>query len=227
MKRMTLFIVWIVVFHFNPLNAQHSVGIQAGASFSNVDVYGAGNIIPDADYIARPFFHLQYQRALYEGLSFRTGIGYQQKGFMFRVLDDVNIFNLNVPVGVTLITEADYLTAPVELVYTFNHQNSVKPYITAGLTGSYEMAARVRERVHFLVDINVGKQELDLTRSLYNRWELGGKIGVGIDFELPVGNIFMEAGYQRAFTNMLDDPILALRLYNQNFNIGAGYSIRF
>ena len=227
MKRMTLFIGWIAICQFNSVQSQHSLGIQAGASFSNVDVHGVGSLIPNTDHITRPFFHVTYQLPLYVGLSFRTGLAYQQKGFLFRVQDDVNIFNLNVPVGVTLITEADYLTVPVELMYTFNNRSAVQPYITAGLTGSYEMAARVRERAHFLVDINVEKQELELTRSLYNRWELGAKVGLGVEFDLPVGNIFLEAGYQRAFTNMLNDPILAMRLYNQNFNVGAGYSFRF
>jgi opacity protein-like surface antigen len=209
------------------LHAQSAVSVHTGATFSNVRVQGVGDFIPDAEYIARPFVSVMYETAIAEGLFFRTGMGFQQRGFLMDANYDLNVFNVDLPVGIIAIAEADYLTAPVNLKYQFPVNGTVQPYVFGGVTGSYATAARIQEKVRFLVDVNIGTQDINLNNSMFNRWEFGGQAGLGVDIELNRGALFFEGSYHTGFTNILNDPILDVRLYNQNYSLGAGYSWRF
>jgi len=226
MKRISLIFalacIWI-----SELSAQQSIGLRGDALFSNVSVRGIGDLVPDPDFITRPGFSLLYEKTLSDNLSIRTGLGYQERGFTAAAAYDLRLLGIDLPVGIRVITEVDYLTVPMELKLSLGNGAVVTPYLSAGVAASYATGARLREIVSLLVDINVGRQKINLSNTLFDRWELAGKAGLGLDIEAPNGKIFLEASYQAGLTNMLDDPILAIRLKNQNIAVGAGYRFFF
>ena len=205
MKKLWIIAIFALLANMD-LHAQQSLGIRGGALFSNVRVHGVSGLIPDADFIVRPEFQLLYERQLMPGLSLRTGFGYQQKGFSARASYDLDLFGIDLPVGIKAITEADYLSVPLELKWSMAPESTVSPYLFGGFNGAVATGARIREVASILVDINIGQQKINLNNSLFNRWELAGKVGLGLDIQVGNGNMFMEAAYQTGFTNLLNDP---------------------
>lgn len=217
---------WLLLLPFTVFG-QQSFGIESGVTLSNVRVNGIGNFMPDPDLIARPMIQMNYEYPISEFISVRTGLGFQQRGFSVRSDFDVNLFNIDIPIGVRAVTEADYLTVPLELKINLAGDRPVSPYISGGLTTSYATGARIREFANVLVDIRIGEQKINMGSNLFNRWEIGGKLTAGLDVALPTGKIFLEASYHTGFTNILNDPILAVRLNNQNIGLGLGYRYTF
>ena len=212
-------------FLFGNLHAQHFIGAQGGIHASNMNISGLSDFLPDAETIWRGHGGLVYQYALTDNWRLNSGLGYSQRGFSAKASMNVELFGLDVPLGVTAITEADYIEAPVSLQYHFG-QSTVRPYLELGLVPAYAVEARIREKANFLVDINIGEQKLPLESDLYNRWELGGLVGAGLAAKAPGGEFNLKAYYLGGMTDLFADPIIDVRMWNKSFGISAGYLIR-
>lgn len=208
----------------NFLYAQEiSVGPKAAYTVTNATVDGVADLLPS------PEFMNNYSTGLYANIDFGQGFSLQpelqltQKGFVVREDFPVDLFNLEIPIGVEARTRIKYIEMPILAKYSFGEQ--VKFYLEGGPALGYAVDAKIQERAHLLIDINIAEQDLNLQNDLYNRWEVSGMIGAGVT--IPAGRAAFDIGmrYQHSLTDLLDDPIIDVRLRNYGFSFGAG--VRF
>jgi hypothetical protein len=209
------------------MQAQISIGAHAGIHSNNVQIKGiADSWLPENRYWTGAQAGLFVELPLTENLSFQPGLQYIEKGFRVKEGFDFNIGAIPVPIGAEAITRLQYIEMPLLMKYTFG-ESIIKPYVFAGPHLSYAMDGKVDLRANVILDINIGSYPINLNDDLYNRFEVGGIAGAGVLFETGRVNTFIQASFQHGITDMLDRPLIDLRLRNYGFNLGAGVQVPF
>ncbi len=206
--------------------AQTSIGFRVGANLAKVpqpDVISS--FTPDFKNITATSVAAVAEIGINDNFAFQPELAYTQKGFAIKEGFDLNLFDIPLPLGVKAVTKVNYLEAPLLAKAKFGNEK-VNAYITAGPTLGYAMGGRFITKAQILVDIKLIDQKLDLDRLGYERFEVGGSIGAGLNFNTKTsGSFFIDARYTKGFTNVYDVPIVDLKLKNQSFGVNVGYMI--
>lgn len=207
---------------------QMEFGAKAGASFSDMTVNGLnfGNDFLEPRMIASPSAGLYGELPLGSGFYFAPELMYTQKGFRVEEATTFNVFNLPLPIGAEAITRLHYIDMPLMLKYKFG-EGSVQPYLKAGPTLGYAVSGTVTTRINSIIDIKVAEIDLNPQGELYNAFEIGGMVGAGIEIPTASGKFFVDASFSHGFTDVLDEPVIDLRVKNRAIGVGIGYAFRF
>ena len=225
MKKLDLIFIFIISAF--SINAQsYSAGLKTGLHFANVQVDGiATGFAPNTHYLQGKTISGFFQWNINDNFSFQPEFGYTEKGFIAREGIDINLFGIDIPIGASAISEFKYIDIPLLGKYTFD-LGKVNAYIIGGPSAGYATAAKLKTSVNVIIDINVSNSKLDLTKDLYNRWELAGIIGGGFEIPLQRGmNFLLEGRYQHGLSELMNDPIIDLQLKNKGFGLQIGFSI--
>ena len=160
------------------------------------------------------------------GFSFRPELSYVKKGFKVREGLDFNIANLPLPVGVEASTNVQYIQMPLMGKFSFG-QGPAKAYILGGPVFSYALDARLKTSVNSIVDFNISNEKIDLSKDTYQRAEVSAMGGLGVELDMGNGGLFIEGRYNHSFTDMLNDPVIDLKLRNRGFGLSVGYKVGF
>ncbi len=224
-RKIQLFILFfssVIIGH-----AQVSVGIKAGANFADTRVAGSfENLVPEQTTYTGCTAGIVAEIPVSGNFSFRPELNYIQKGFIVGKSYDLNLLGIDMNVGAKAKTRINYMELPLLFKYNIGNQNA-KAYIIAGPNVAYATSANLRPVATFLVDFNLPLVKIDLTNDIYQRWELSGTMGAGGEVKAGNGKIFADARYNLGFTNMLNNPIVDVRIKNQGFNVSAGYAFNF
>lgn len=204
--------------------AQTSIGFKGGFNYANVPEPSAvSGIVPDFKFVLGKSFAVVADIGVNDQFSFQPELAYTQKGFAIREGFDINLFDVPIPLGVKAVTKVNYIEAPLLAKYKFGNEK-VGAYLLAGPTLGYATGGRFQTKAQILVDIKLVDQKLDLDNLGYERFEVGGTLGAGINFNTGNGgSFFIDARYTKGFTNVYDVPIVDLKLKNQGFGISVGY----
>ena len=226
MKRLTILIIAGLAFAFNnTMMAQSPIIVKGGLLLNNVTVAGIGEAFtPDKAYLPGWQVGLFTEMPMGDQLSFTPGLQLSEKGFMAREGFNINVFQAPVELGATIETRIRYLQAPLWFKYNLS-EGPIKGYITGGPTLGYALDGQIRTKANFILDFNISRHDLNLTNDMYNRFEVGAGIGGGLEYDTGRGSILLEASYQRAFTDILSDPIVDVRVRNHGFGLNIGYKI--
>ncbi|HMG15791.1 MAG TPA: porin family protein [Saprospiraceae bacterium] len=209
------------------INAQFSVGFKAGANFANADLSGISErILPDAKTFTGYTTGVNMGYKITNNLSAQAELNLVQRGFRVSKGFDFNIGNFPIPLGIEVITKVNYLELPLQLKYKFS-DGPVQPYVIGGPSLAYATSGSIHEIANFLIDINIGTQNINLDNSNFNRWEAGGRLGAGIAFQTVLGEIQFEGTYYHGFTDFFKDPIVNVHAYNKGFTLQAGWCYNF
>ena len=225
MKKVTTTVIALCFISF--LSGQNELGIRIGGSFNDTRVEGiTPSLTPDTKIKQGFTAGLYYNIQLLNGFSFSPGLNYTQKGFIVDEGFDVDILGMDIPLGLKVDTRIDYLEIP--LLFRYNIPKGIANYyFEAGPTAGYALDGVARTKARTIIDINVNTTNLDLSQDLYNRLELSGQIGAGVEVEAGSGKIFTNVRYQRGFSDMLDNPRIDIQMRNSSLNFGVGYVFRF
>lgn len=207
--------------------AQNQFGFRVGLNNADVSVptiQSSLNINPKAinSFEIAAF----YERSLGEHFSIRPELSYAKKGFSVSEGLNFEIANLPLPIGVEAVTKIKYLQLPVLGKYAFG-QGPARAYVMAGPSIGYALDANLKTRVNSIIDFNISNSDIDLTKDTYDRIDIGGVLGAGVDLTTENGSLFVEARYTQSFTDLLNDPVVDLRLRNRGFGLSAGYKFNF
>jgi len=204
--------------------AQTSIGIRGGITYSNVPEPSAiSGIVPDFKFITGKSFAVVADIGINNQFSFQPELAYTEKGFAIREGFDVNLFEVPIPLGVKAITKVNYIEAPLLAKYKFGNEK-VGAYLMAGPTLGYATGGRFQTKAQILIDINLIDRKLDLDNLGYERFEVGGTVGAGVNFNTNNGgSFFIDARYTKGFTNVYDVPVVDLKLKNQGIGVSVGY----
>lgn len=207
---------------------QVQIGVKAGATFSDMTTsglnFGTGFLEPET--IASPYAGIYAEMSLGGGFYFAPEANYSQKGFRVREATSLDVFGLPLPIGAEAITRLNYIDMPLMLKYKIG-EGSVQPYIKAGPTLGYAVSGSVTTRINSIIDIKVAEIDLNTQGELYNAFEVGGMVGAGVEIPTGNGSFYIDAMYSHGFTDVLNEPVVDLRVYNRAFGVGIGYAIRF
>jgi len=207
------------------VSAQVSLGVRAGVNNSNV-------IIPSiiSSVGLSPSFLKGYSLAavaeisINDNFAFQPELAYTQKGFEARIGQDVELFGINVPLGLKATTTINYLELPLLAKAKFGNQ-SVQGYITAGPTLGYATNGNFKTKATFLIDIPLTNTDIDFEALNIDRFELAGTVGAGIQFNTNSGNLFLDARYTHGISKIDNISFVDLKLRNQGVGINAGWMI--
>ncbi len=207
--------------------AQITFGAHGGFHSNKVQIKGISESwVPENGYWTGVTAGLHAEFPMLGRLAFRPELNYIEKGFRVREGFEFDLFNIPIPIGAEAITRVQYIEIPLQLKYTFT-DGPVQPYIFGGPHFSYAVDGQIDLKANFILDFNIGSYDLDVTNDLYNQFEVGAIAGAGMTFQAGRSNLFLQGSFQHGFTNMLDDPIIDIRLRNSGFNVTAGIQIPF
>ena len=208
--------------------SQIEVGAKAGATFSDMHVNGLdlGTDLFDPKMIISPTAGLYSEIPIGNGFYFNPELNYMQKGFRVKESTSFDVFGLNLPVGLEAVTRFHYIDMPLALKYKFGNAK-VQGYLKAGATLGYAVSGSVTTRINSIIDIKVAEIDLDPQGELYNASEIGGTIGAGIEIPTASGKFFIDASLSHGFTDILNEPVVDLRVNNRAVGVGIGYALKF
>lgn len=223
MKKWIMFFGLALMSHL--VMAQASFGPKVEYNITNATVDGVSGFIPEPDFMDNYAVGVYANYDFGNGFSLQPELLFKQKGFVVREDFPVDIFDFDIPIGVEARTNIKYLEMPVLAKYTFGE--TVGFYLEGGPAVGYAVDAKVKERAHLIVDVNIGEQDINLQNDLYNRWEASGIIGAGV--HIPAGKVDFDLGvrYQHSISDLLNDPIIDVRIRNYGISIGAGMKYNF
>jgi Outer membrane protein beta-barrel domain len=225
LKNLPLFI--LALFSIVTLEAQVSVGVKVGANFADTRVNGLiENLTPEQTTFTGFTAGVVAELPVLGNLTFRPELNFIQKGFTTAQSFDVELLGIDMPIGAKARTRINYIELPLLLKYNIGNETA-KAYVIAGPNISYAANAELRPVATLLVDFNLPSVNIDMSNDIYQRWELSGTLGAGGEVKAGNGKIFADARYNLGFTNMLNNPIVDLRIKNQGVNLSAGYAYTF
>jgi hypothetical protein len=224
MKKM-LFILAILAIALQPVLAQTEVGIRAGGSLNNVSTPDIIDLVtPEFKYLPGFEFGIVTETRLNNQLYLTGELNYRDRGFRVNENTDLNLFNLDVPVGVRVDTRIRYLEMPVMLKYKFG-AGPIKGYIAAGPEIGYALNGRIKTRANFLIDLDLTNTPVNLDAIGYERFDIGAVAGAGFEIKTQNGTFFTDLRFHQGFNDSFSLPVVRTNIRNHGFGFGAGYRI--
>ncbi|MFZ1703785.1 MAG: porin family protein [Saprospiraceae bacterium] len=226
MRRNPFSIIILFVFFFSQNTfAQISVGIKTGINFADANIDGiANNYLPNAEVYTGFSVGIVAEIPMLHGFSFRPELNYIEKGF--QSMEDFGITQWDIQVGAGVKTRLQYIEAP--LLMKFSQGNDLaKFYVIAGPNVSYAVDGWVRPVVRAVIDFTLPRNDLHLSNDIYRRWEISATGGIGGEVKAGGGKIFADVRYTQGFSNILDNPIVDIKIRNQGFGLNVGYAYNF
>jgi hypothetical protein len=205
--------------------AQNAIGVRIGTNWNNVTSSAFNNTIDFKTFRAGSF-GIVAELPITDNFSIQPEINYASKGFRIREGIDLELFNIDLPVGVDAITRIRYIDMPLMGKYTFGTEG-VRAYVMAGPTVGYATSGALETRAKVIIDFKIGSTLINLDAVNYQRFEIGGVIGWGAEFPVGNGKIFADMRYTRGFKEVYDVPVVGAKVSNQGFGVGIGYKMNF
>lgn len=207
------------------LSAQISLGLKGGYYQSNIQTTeGLGTITPD--FLALDNFTIGAvaEVPLLSNLYFQPELNYTVKGFGLTANADVDVFNTPLPIGAEARSKFHYLDVPLLAKAKFGQQ-AVQFYITAGPSFGYALSGEVETIARALVEFKVSDSPINLESINYERFEVSGIVGAGLNIDLKFVQLFADARYQHGFTELYDIPFAEERIRNRGVALSAGFMV--
>lgn len=205
--------------------AQLSVGVESNASFSNMNIKGAGNLINSPSFYTGSKTGIQVSMPFYYNLGFESGLYYHLSGFEVKQNLDFDVFKIPIKAGVTAIPRFQFLEMPLLLNGTIGEH--VQLSLSGGPYVGYALDGDIKTRAKFLIDINTGTYDLNLSNSIFNRWEIGLMAKAGLKIPIEKFAIHLNGQFQHGLNDLTDEPILDIRTRRYALGLGAGLSYQF
>ena len=199
--------------------AQTSVGIKGGVNFGNLQVKGiSSQALPNIRAISGPTFGIMVEKAISNRFSLLSEINYIQKGFLIDEGFEVNIFGMNIPIGVRAETRFNYFDFPLLAKYKVGNER-VSVYLLGGPSASYASSAYIQPKATIILEFNLPRIDLDLSDDMYSQWDFAGVVGTGVEYNIGRGKVFGDVRYTHSFSNVLNNPTVNIKLKNKGFSL--------
>ncbi len=218
-----LFTLALLLASITLATAQTTIGIRGGLHNSGVRFSEAlGNLAPDLARTNGFEIGAFANIPVTGGFSIQPELIYQTKGFGYSQDVAAELLGVNLPLNATAETRFDYIAAPLLGKYAFGDPQGIQAYVTAGPSIGYALSGRVDTRARVLVEFDIAKTPINLDAVNYQRLEVSGIIGAGV--QIPVGNLraFVDARYQHGFTNAYKVPVVNEYIRNSGVSLSAG-----
>ena len=223
MKSTRLFATALFTFLSLSIFAQINLGLRSGVNFSTVHATEAlASITPEYRYVTTAQVAAVAEFEFGEFFSLQPELAYLKKGFGIKEGIDIDLYNIPIPLGFEAISRFGYLEMPILAKGKLGNEK-VKAFALAGPTLGYATDGKLTTRATAFFSFDIDESKIDLDAINYERFEIGGIVGAGMEIMLPVGKIMFDGRYQMGFTEIYDIPVFNEKLMNRNFQINVGY----
>jgi hypothetical protein len=158
--------------------------------------------------------------------SFQPELQYVRRGFTINEGTSFNVIGFDIPVGAKATTSINYIETPL-LAKAKIGNGTTNFYGVAGPSIGYATSAKIQPKVTLLIDFNLPEVDIDLSNNIYNRTEVSGVIGAGVEHNVQTGKLFADVRYSHSFTNIINDPIIDVSVKNSGVQLSVGYAYQF
>ena len=205
--------------------AQFYTGVRVGGTMGNISTPTIIDaVMPDFEYLPGIEAGVVSEYKISNQFSIQGEVNYREKGFRLREGMDINVFNIDLPLGVRVDTRLRYIDMPIMAKYAFGN-GPVKAYVAAGPQMGYAMNGNIKTRANFLVDWNLTNTPINLDGLNHRRFEFGTVVGAGVEFETGAGHVFIDARYSQSLSDSFRVPLVDLNIKNHGFGFGVGYKV--
>ncbi|WP_373551341.1 porin family protein [Haliscomenobacter sp.] len=208
-------------------NAQSTlhVGVRSGLQMSTIKQSELlSELTPKADYIysntTAAFAELDFGG----NFSVQAELGYAGRGFGYDLQKDVKIGDFEIPLG----ARADFRFNTLELPVLFKAKSgldAVRFYAQVGPYLGYNLNSKLIARTSGIIEIKLFEMDIDLDAVNYNRLEVGGIAGAGMEVNTGIGRFFLDGRYQHGFTANADIPVVQETFRSRGFAVQAGFAL--
>ena len=177
--------------------AQSQIGLRAGANFATIqDGLDKLENIEEEPWVSRFTIGVATNLYVNESFSIAPEFNYSKRGYMaegkFTTLGGEGDF--------TYEYDYNFFEVPL-LARLYFGPKILKGYLNLGPTFSYLMSGRERQegRIGILAP---GERDIDVENDKYNRFEIGGAVGAGIQLNTGIGSFLIDLRYHTGFTNI-------------------------
>lgn len=221
-----IFTAVLVLSSIQLINAQVSLGLKAGLAHSDVsaDLYIDAVSSAPQGYTSG-LWGITAEVPLHTNVSVMTEVLSTRKGFVVEESTSFGVLGIDIPVGGRVTTSIHYVETPLLLKANIGSP-TIQGYGVLGTSVGYATAATLRPTATLLIDFNLPEVDINLSNSMYNRWNAAAVVGAGGQATVGPGKIFADVRYQHGLTDMVNSTV-ELDLRNTGFQITAGYAYTF
>jgi len=207
--------------------AQFTYGLKAGFHRNNITDPPFFNLLPiDIKPITGAAYGGLVSWQFHPHMAVQSELLYTEKGFGIREYLDLEIFNWQVPIGITLQHRVKYLEVPL-LLKGIAGNNWMEAAVYAGPSAAYATSGKIKARPHLFVDFWGFDFPLDLDAARYNRWEVNGIVGGELAIKAGKSRIFLDGRYIHGFTRIYDAPVIDVQSMNRGMEFTTGFRLGF
>ncbi|MBR9920264.1 MAG: PorT family protein [Bacteroidetes bacterium] len=227
MKTIGKFFALLAMLTFtNALMAQISLGVKGGLNVATIHAPEFVNELVEFRNVKNPTIGVVSEFGFGQHFALQSELNFTTKGFKLDEGFDVQLFDIDVPLGVVAVSEFRYLELPLLAKAKFGNDR-VEGYVYGGPTLGYAVNGKLTTRAKVFVEFDLFDTKLDLDNIGYERFEVSGTIGAGVAFKGAGGKFFLDARYNHGLTEVYDVPLIAEQVENRNVNLTAGYLWKF
>lgn len=227
MKKVKYTFAALALFASTLMIGQTNIGFKAGMNVSDAQADLFVDAINNAPKTHTSFLIGGFAEfSLSESFAFQPEVQFTRKGFTINESTSFEALGVNVPIGAKATTSINYIETPLLLKGKIR-KGATSFYGIAGPSIGYATSAKIQPKITVLIDFNLPEVDLNLADDIYNRTDIAGVIGGGVEFRISSGKIFTDVRYQHSFTNIINDPIADISVTNSGFQFAVGYSHAF
>ncbi len=216
-----LFIAFILGLSMSATAQNISLGARVGYGVSRVSA-PAFNSTLDFKYVPTFSAGLTAEIDVNDMFAFQPELNYTEKGFRLRLNESLPIAGFDLPINARTDTRVRYIEMPLLAKIKFGTADKVQAYLTLGPTVGYALQGNLKAFANVLVDVRLYDQNFSLN-SDFQRFELGGMIGAGVQIPVGVGKLFLDGRFSHGLTYSYRVPVVGANVRTQNLNASIGY----
>ena len=201
------------------------VGVRSGLQMSTIKQSELlSELTPKAEYISGNTTAAFAELDFGGNFSVQAELGYAGRGFRYDLKEDVKIGDFEIPLG----ARADFRFNTLELPVLFKAKSgldAVRFYAQVGPYLGYNLNSKLTTRTSGIIEIKLFDMDIDLDAINYNRLEVGGIAGAGMEINTGIGRFFLDGRYQHGFTANADIPVVQETFRSRGFAVQAGFAL--
>ena len=207
--------------------AQMNFGVRAGVAFNDVMATEAlESVTPEFKNVTTTNIALVSEFELHENFAIQPELAYNTKGFRIKETADIELWDIPLPIGIEAVSKFSYVEVPILFKGKIGNEK-VKAYALAGPAAGYAVDGDLETYGRAFFEIKLFETDIDLDAVGYERFELSGIVGAGVEFMLNNGKLFFDARYQHGFTQLYDIPVFNEMIKNRGTTLSMGYVMSF
>lgn len=216
------FSLFITLGAYANAQTQVAVGVKAGGNFNTAQVTDLlDQVTPDFRFASGATAGIVTEISFGDHFALQPEVNWVQKGFAWQESIGVPIGNVDIPIGAKATFKTNYIETPLLAKVKFGTER-VQGYAVLGPTFGYALDAKIITRPQLFFELDPIRTKVNLSNLGYERFEVSGTGGLGIQVNLSGVKLFADARYTHGFTQLYNFPVVNEQIKSRGIALSAG-----